>query len=108
MKNFNFKTGTHKQILYDYLLLGKSITTKEAMIDLGIGDLQGVIRNLKKEGVAIETKDKLYLIGMCIQALLGLLRNKLNGIIGLMKFLMMLLMIWKKGTLNSIVVIVLP
>ena len=51
MKNFNFKTGTHKQILYDYLLLGKSITTKEAMIDLGIADLQGTIRNLKKEGV---------------------------------------------------------
>jgi hypothetical protein len=57
MKNFNFKTGTHKQILYDYLSLGKSITTKEAMIDLGVGDLQGVIRDLKKEGVTIETKD---------------------------------------------------
>jgi hypothetical protein len=52
-----FKQGTHKQILYDYLLTGKSITTRAAMIDLGIGDLQGVIRNLKKEGVYINTKD---------------------------------------------------
>ena len=52
-----FKPGTHKQILYDYLLTGKSITTRAAMIDLGIGDLQGVIRDLKKEGVYINTKD---------------------------------------------------
>ena len=58
MKDFNFKTGTHKQILYDYLLLGKSITTRDAMIDLGIADLQGVIRDLKKEGVCIETRDQ--------------------------------------------------
>ena len=53
----NFKQGTHKQILYDYLLTGKSITTREAMIELGIGDLQGVIRDLKKEGVYINTED---------------------------------------------------
>ena len=53
----NFKQGTHKQILYDYLLTGKSITTRAAMIELGIGDLQGVIRDLKKEGVYINTKD---------------------------------------------------
>ena len=52
-----FKQGTHKQILYDYLLTGKSITTRAAMIELGIGDLQGVIRDLKKEGVYINTKD---------------------------------------------------
>ena len=52
-----FKPGTHKQILYDYLLTGKSITTRGAMIELGIGDLQGVIRDLKKEGVYINTKD---------------------------------------------------
>ena len=52
-----FKPGTHKQILYDYLLTGKSITTRAAMIELGIGDLQGVIRDLKKEGVYINTKD---------------------------------------------------
>ena len=52
-----FIQGTHKQILYDYLLTGKSITTRAAMIDLGIGDLQGVIRDLKKEGVYINTKD---------------------------------------------------
>ena len=58
MKDFNFKTGTHKQILYDYLSLGKSITTRDAMIDLGIADLQGVIRDLKKEGVCIETRDQ--------------------------------------------------
>ena len=53
----NFKQGTHKQILYDYLLTGKSITTRDAMINLGIGDLQGIIRDLKKEGVYINTKD---------------------------------------------------
>ena len=53
----NFKQGTHKQVLYDYLLTGKSITTREAMIDLGIGHLQGVIRDLKKEGVYINTED---------------------------------------------------
>ena len=53
----NFKQGTHKQILYDYLLTGKSITTRDAMINLGIGDLQGIIRDLKKEGVYINTED---------------------------------------------------
>ena len=58
MNNFNFKWGTHKQILYDYLNAGNTITTRDAMIDLGIGDLQGVIRDLKKEGVYIETTDK--------------------------------------------------
>ena len=59
MKNFNFKQGTQKQVLYDYLLTGKSITTKKgAMIDLGIADLQGCIRNLKEAGVLIETIDQ--------------------------------------------------
>ena len=58
MKNFNFKQGTQKQVLYDYLLTGKSITTKGAMIDLGIADLQGCIRNLKEAGVLIETIDQ--------------------------------------------------
>ena len=28
-----FTEGTQKQVLYDYLLLGKAITTKKAMID---------------------------------------------------------------------------
>ena len=58
MNNFNFKWGTHKQILYDYLNAGNTITTRDAMIDLGIGDLQGIIRDLKKAGVYIETTDK--------------------------------------------------
>ncbi len=58
MKNFNFKQGTQKQVLYDYLLTGKSITTKGAMLDLGIADLQGCIRNLKEAGVPIETIDQ--------------------------------------------------
>jgi len=53
-----FKQGTQKQVLYDYLLAGKSITTKGAMIDLGIADLQGCIRNLKEAGVPIETIDQ--------------------------------------------------
>jgi len=43
--NTNFKFGTHKQIVFDYLNQGKKITTRTAMIDLGIGDLQGVIRD---------------------------------------------------------------
>jgi hypothetical protein len=58
MNNFNFKWGTHKQILYDYLNAGNTITTRDAMIDLGIADLQGVIRNLKEAGVHIQTTDK--------------------------------------------------
>ena len=57
MRNFNFKEGTQKQVLYDYLLTGKAITTKKAMIDLGIADLQSVIRDLKKAGVPIDTRD---------------------------------------------------
>ena len=54
--NYNFKWGTHKQVLYDYLSTGKIITTKTAMIDLGIGDLQGTIRDLKEDGVPIMSK----------------------------------------------------
>ena len=59
MKNFDnnpFKYGTHKQVVYDYLLDGKTITTRTAMLDLGIGDLQGVIRDLKETGINIESK----------------------------------------------------
>ena len=54
--NTNFKWGTHKQIVFDYLSKGKTITTRTAMIDLGIGDLQGIIRDLKKSGVSIKDK----------------------------------------------------
>ena len=50
------KWGTHKQIVYDYLLKGNKITTRDAMIDLGIADLQGTIRDLKKAGVQIKDK----------------------------------------------------
>jgi len=50
------KWGTHKQIVYDYLLKGNKITTRDAMIDLGVGDLQGTIRDLKKAGVLIKDK----------------------------------------------------
>ena len=59
MKHFDtnpFKYGTHKQIVYDYLLDGNTITTRTAMLDFGIGDLQGVIRNLKEAGITIESK----------------------------------------------------
>jgi len=52
----NFKQGTQKQILYDYLKTGGSITTRSAIIHLGIADLQSVIRDLKKAGVSIESK----------------------------------------------------
>jgi hypothetical protein len=54
--NTNFKWGTHKQIVYDYLNQGKTLTTRTAMIDLGIGDLQGTIRDLKESGVPIDSK----------------------------------------------------
>tara|TARA_B100001094_G_scaffold7119_1_gene6355 strand:+ start:4651 stop:4878 length:228 start_codon:yes stop_codon:yes gene_type:complete len=54
--NTNFKFGTHKQILFDYLRQGNKITTRDAMLDLGIGDLQGVIRDLKEAGVGIKDK----------------------------------------------------
>ena len=53
-----FKKGTQKQILYDYLLTGKSITTKTAITELGFADLQGVIRNLKNAGISIRTVNK--------------------------------------------------
>ena len=50
-----FKTGTQKQILHDYLLTGKSITTKTAITILGFADLQGIVRDLKKAGINIKT-----------------------------------------------------
>tara|TARA_R110002020_G_scaffold49786_2_gene141401 strand:+ start:3294 stop:3527 length:234 start_codon:yes stop_codon:yes gene_type:complete len=51
------KQGTHKFRLYQYLQTEKVITTRTAIIDLGIADLQGVIRDLKKEGISITTED---------------------------------------------------
>lgn len=54
----NFKKGTQKQILYDYLLTGKSITTKTAITELGFADLQGIIRDLKKSGISIKTVNR--------------------------------------------------
>ena len=53
-----FKKGTQKQILYDYLLTGKSITTKTAITELGFADLQGIIRDLKKSGINITTVNR--------------------------------------------------
>ncbi len=52
----NLKWGTQKQIVFDYLMKGNKITSRTVMIDLGIGDLQGVIRDLKKAGVQIKDK----------------------------------------------------
>ena len=51
-----FKAGTHKQIVYDYLRIQGNLTTRKAMIECGIMDLQGVIRDLRKEGVDIATE----------------------------------------------------
>jgi Holliday junction resolvasome RuvABC DNA-binding subunit len=53
----NFKQGTQKYILYEYLQTGKAITTRTAITVLGIADVQGVIRDLKKEGVDIAIED---------------------------------------------------
>ncbi len=43
------KHNTHKSRLYNYLQ-SNSITTKDAIIHLGIADLQGTIRDLKEIG----------------------------------------------------------
>ena len=51
-----FKAGTHKQIDYDYLRTMGNLTTRKAMIELGIMDLQGVIRDLRKEDIDIATE----------------------------------------------------
>ena len=52
------KKGTQKYRLYNYLKDGNKISTFNAMYDLGIADLQGVIRNLKKEGIEINSEYK--------------------------------------------------
>ena len=54
--NAIFKQGTHKRVVYDYLRGGKIITTRDAKYHLGIGDLQGVIRDLKEAGIPITSK----------------------------------------------------
>ena len=51
-----FKAVTHKQIVYDYLRTMGNLTTRKAMIELGIMDLQGVIRDLRKEDIDIATE----------------------------------------------------
>ena len=51
------KPNTHKYRLYEYLNSGKSITTRNAMMNLGIADLQGTIRDLKEAGANIQTRD---------------------------------------------------
>jgi hypothetical protein len=50
------KPNTHKARLYNYLQ-SNSITTKDAIIHLGIADLQGTIRELKEIGIEIVTRD---------------------------------------------------
>tara|TARA_R110000787_G_scaffold282094_1_gene393751 strand:- start:471 stop:707 length:237 start_codon:yes stop_codon:yes gene_type:complete len=50
------KPNTHKARLYNYLQ-SNSITTKDAIIHLGIADLQGIIRDLKEIGIEIVTRD---------------------------------------------------
>ena len=50
------KQNTHKARLYNYLQ-SNSITTKDAIIHLGIADLQGTIRDLKEIGIGIVTND---------------------------------------------------
>lgn len=47
---------TQKEMVEVYLLKYGSITTWQAFEDLGILDLQGVIRNLKKAGREFEIK----------------------------------------------------
>ena len=52
------KQGTQKYRLYNYLKGGNKISTFNAMYLHGIADLQGVIRDLKKEGVEINSEYK--------------------------------------------------
>ena len=52
------KQGTQKHRLYNYLKEGNKISTFNAMYDLGIADLQGVIRDIKKEGIEINSEYK--------------------------------------------------
>ena len=52
------KQGTQKHRLYNYLKDGNKISTFNAMYLHGIADLQGVIRDLKKEGVEINSEYK--------------------------------------------------
>jgi len=52
------KQGTQKYRLYNYLKDGNKISTFNAMYLHGIADLQGVIRDLKKEGVEINSEYK--------------------------------------------------
>jgi len=52
-----FKAGTHKQIVYDYLRTIGNLTTRKAMIECGIMDLQGVIRDLRKAGIDIHSEN---------------------------------------------------
>ena len=52
------KPGTQKHRLYNYLQDGNAVSTFNAMYDLGIADLQGVIRDLKNEGIQIQSKYK--------------------------------------------------
>ena len=46
---------TQKEMVETYLLKYGSITTWQAFEDLGILDLQGVVRNIKKSGREIES-----------------------------------------------------
>ena len=52
----DFKAGTHKQIVYDYLRTQGNLTTRKAMMECGVMDLQGVIRDLRKAGIDIATE----------------------------------------------------
>jgi hypothetical protein len=45
---------SNQQVVLQYLMAGKKITTKQAMDELGIADLQSVIRYIRKN---IEVKD---------------------------------------------------
>ncbi len=52
-----FKPGTHKQIVYDYLRTQGDLTTRKAMDELGIVDLQRVIRVLRRAGIEIHSEN---------------------------------------------------
>ena len=60
MKN-TLRANTHKYRLFEWLKMGKSITTKQAGDMLGNQDLQGTIRDLKpyceEIGMPIKWKD---------------------------------------------------
>lgn len=49
---------TQKERVKKYLDDFGSITVRQAMEDIGVGDVRSVLRDLRKDGIAIKREDK--------------------------------------------------